>query len=92
MVRFLSKDSGKNLILHWLYVFVITVYHMTCIDNMCRICADRVQKQKDILGKVNPKHASEYSHKMYILFGVDMANDSVKYVRIRSVVSANAVS
>jgi len=45
---------------------------------MSRICANKAQKQKDILYKANPKYASEYSDKIYILFGVDIADDSVE--------------
>ena len=51
---------------------------MTCIDNLCRICANKAQKQNDILCKETPKHASEYSDKIYILSGVDTADDSVE--------------
>lgn len=50
-------------------------FHKICLDNMCRICTNRAQKKKDIVGKKNPRYASNYSDMIYVLFGIDIADD-----------------
>ena len=49
-------------------------YHALCLQNLCRICANRAQKRKDIINKKPPKYVINYSDMIYVLFGVDIVN------------------
>ena len=50
-------------------------YHALCLQNLCRICANRAQKRKDIINKKPPKYVANYSDMIYVLFGIDIVND-----------------
>ena len=50
-------------------------YHKQYVNDMCRICANRAQKSKEIFAKKPPKYVSNYSDMIYVLFGVDTASD-----------------